>query len=164
MAKAIFKEDIDKELDDKVQKMLTQKLAERDELDKKRTVQDKIDAIKKTLIPKDVKEEHVHQHIDLASDCPTCRGHTLKVEGITAKCTGPNCGKEYLLLEKIKKIEDKSKRKDLLCTTCGHTMAEHEIKGKNYDTCPLCERGKGVMKINWAEIDTATMVSKGMIK
>jgi hypothetical protein len=43
-------------------------------------------------------------------------------------------------------------------------MLEREIKGKNYDTCPLCESGKGVMKINWAEIDSAKMISKGLIK
>jgi Zn finger protein HypA/HybF involved in hydrogenase expression len=166
-ATPVFKEDVDKALDEKLQKMVNQKLAEKEENDKKKTVEDKIAAIKKTLIPRDSHVDantHVHEHTDLANDCPTCKGHTLKVEGIVAKCNGPNCGKEYLLLEKIKKINSKSERKDLLCTTCGHTMAEHEIKGKNFDACPLCGLGKGVMKINWDEIDSAKMVSKGLIR
>lgn len=168
----VFKEDVDKALDEKVQKMVSQKLAEKEEFDKKRSVDDKIAAIKKTLIPREggtqpiqhVHEQHEHEFTSLANDCPTCKGHTLKVEGVSAKCNGPNCGKEYLLEEKRKKITNKSERKDLLCTTCGHTMSEHEIKGKNYDTCPLCESGKGVMKINWDEIDSAKMISKGLIK
>jgi Zn finger protein HypA/HybF involved in hydrogenase expression len=172
----VFKEDIDKSLDEKVQRLISQKLAEREDQDKKKDVQSKIDAIKKTLIPRDTHSEivqtvqpaqptlHVHEHTIVENDCPTCKGHTLKVEGGTAKCSGPNCGKEYLLEEKKKKITSKSDRKDLLCTTCGHTMSERDIKGKNYDTCPLCEAGKGVMKINWDEIDSAKMISKGLIK
>jgi Zn finger protein HypA/HybF involved in hydrogenase expression len=169
----VFKEDIDKSLDEKVQKMVSQKLAEIGDQDKKKDVQSKIDAIRKTLIPKETHSEivqtvqpaqHVHEHTVVDSDCPTCKGHTLKVEGGSAKCNGPNCGKEYLLEEKKKRITSKSDRKDLLCTTCGHTMSERDIKGKNYDTCPLCEAGKGVMKINWDEIDSAKMISKGLIR
>lgn len=159
--KVVFKDTVDRQLEDKVHDIVNKKLTEREEQEKKRSVQDKLDAIKKTLIPKEipkVEPEHVHTHTEDGNDCPTCgalgKKHTIKIVGRVAKCTGPDCGSEYLLEQRIKN-PDKSKRKDLLCTSCGHSMNEEEIKGK--DTCPLCGVGKGVMKVNWADYDSGRL-------
>jgi hypothetical protein len=173
----VFKDTVDRQLEDKVQDILNKKLTEREEHEKKKTVQDKLSAIKQTLIPREIPKpeiEHIHTHVtekvtekekpEDGSDCPTCgpKGskHTIKIVGRVAKCTGPDCGNEYLLEQKIKK-PDKSKRKDLLCTTCGHSMSEEDIKGK--ETCPLCETGKQVMKVNWIDYDSGKLAKTRVI-
>lgn len=158
--KVVFKDTVDRQLEDKVHDIVNKKLIEREEQEKKRSVQDKLDAIKKTLIPREIPKaevEHVHTHTEDGNDCPTCgtkNKHTIKIIGKVAKCTGPDCGREFLL-EPMIKNPDKGKRKDLLCTTCGHSMNEEEIKGK--DTCPLCGVGKGVMKVNWTDYDSGKL-------
>lgn len=170
--KVIFKDIVDKQLEDRVQDIVNKKLTEREEQEKKKTVADKLSAIKHTLIvpreiPKEIPKseaEHVHTHVpekpekvEDGNDCPTCgtkNKHTIKITGKVAKCTSPDCGNEYLLEQKIKNPE-KSKRKDLLCTTCGHSMNEEELKGK--ETCPLCGIGKGVMKVNWGDYDSGKL-------
>lgn len=159
--RVVFKDTADKQLEDRVQEIVNKKITEREDQEKKKSVQDKLDAIKKTLIPQaipKVSEEHVHSHVEDGNDCPTCASkgnkHTIKIVGRVAKCTGPECGTEYLL-EQRPKTFDKSNRKNLLCTTCGHSMTEEEIKGQ--DTCPLCNLGKGVMKVDWSEYDTGKL-------
>lgn len=176
--KVVFKDSVDRQLEDKVQDILNKKLSEREEQEKKRSVQDKLEAIKKTLVPRETPKEvpktevdsHVHTYVtekvqsEDGSDCPTCgpKGskHTIKIVGRVAKCTGPDCGNEYLLEQRIKN-PDKSNRKDLLCTTCGHSMNEEEIKGK--ETCPLCGIGKGVMKVNWTDYDSGKLAKTRVI-
>ena len=162
--KVVFKDAVDRRLEDRVQDIVYKKLTEKEEQEKKKNVQDKLNAIKQTLIPREIPKEipkvegeHVHTHVEDGNDCPTCGAknkHTIKIIGKVAKCTGPECGSEFLLEPRIKN-PDKSKRKDLLCTKCGHSMSEEEIKGN--DTCPLCGIGKQVMKVNWIDYDSGKL-------
>ena len=136
----VFQDDEEDIFNQKVMKLVEDRFT----AEKNKTVQDKLDTIRKTI-----ENKPAHEH-KAEVDCPTCKGHTLQVNQDVAKCIGPNCGKEYLLVEKPKA----SVKKKYLCTTCGHTISKEEIDSvKTKDTCPLCNRGKSFVDINWGEID-----------
>jgi len=81
------------------------------------------------------KSEHVHNDDEIS--CPTCKGHIhkLSTDGLTVKCTGPNCGKEYIMVDKsadykctacntpVKKPDDDSKAEGSECLFCGNNIA-----------------------------------------
>lgn len=60
--------------------------------------------------------------------------------GLIVKCTGPDCGKEYGLVDLDA---------DHKCTTCGYPLKKPEDKSKDIEDCPLCG-GKKATKYNWS--------------
>lgn len=59
-------------------------------------------------------------------DCPTCHTHTLKrISPLEVKCEGPNCGSEFLLVDK---------KFDAKCSTCGLPLRQKTAP----DKCPRC--------------------------
>lgn len=136
----VFDYEEDERFNQKVLKLVEDKISS----EKQKDVKDKLGEIRKMV---EAKPSPVHEH---ALDCPTCKGHTLQISQDVAKCAGPSCGKEFLLIEKSKP----DARKKYLCTTCGHTISTEEVSTiKNKDTCPLCNKGKSFVDINWNEID-----------
>lgn len=160
--KPIFEYEHEDEFSQKVMRLVEDKLAEQ----KQKSAKDKLDEIRKsitekatekttekTFVPSVPNVVHEH-HIDKldALDCPSCKGHSLTVKEDTAKCNGPGCGKEFLLVEKVK---DAAKdRKKYLCTTCGHGIGSSEVELlKKKDACPSCGIGKSFVDINWNVIE-----------
>jgi Zn finger protein HypA/HybF involved in hydrogenase expression len=91
---------------------------------------------------KENKEKgHVHDLL-----CPTCkRGHVHKMEsdGLSVKCIGPECGKEYVLIDK---------KSDYQCATCGVPIKKPEDPdvAKNMAGCPFCG-GKKSVRHDWSK-------------
>lgn len=88
------------------------------------------------------------EHNDIIN-CPTCHtGHVHIVEpnGVTFKCTGPNCGKEFVMVDKSS---------DYKCTNCGGPLKKPEDDKIKMDTCPFCHGAKAV-KYPWAKIWNTT--------
>ncbi len=76
--------------------------------------------------------------------CPTCHiGHLHKMEqtGLTVKCVGDKCGKEYVLLDTTA---------DYRCQNCGIPLKKPEDP-KSLDGCPYCS-GKKAVKFDWGKI------------
>lgn len=76
--------------------------------------------------------------------CPTCHaGHLHKMEqtGLTVKCVGDKCGKEYVLLDTTA---------DYRCQNCGIPLKKPEDPG-SMDGCPYCH-GKRAVKFDWGKI------------
>jgi hypothetical protein len=142
LVKPVFDYEEDESFNQKVLKLVDEKM----QAEKKKDVKDKLDEIRKT-ITHEHKPEGVKPEISFV-DCPTCKGHALQVKDDTAKCTGPNCGKEYLLVPKS------PIRKKYMCTKCGHTISKEEVEAvKKKDSCPLCNKGTSFLDINWAVIE-----------
>lgn len=59
--------------------------------------------------------------------------------GLSLKCTGPNCGKEYVLADRDA---------DFKCTGCGFPIKRPEDKSKDIENCPLCG-SEDAVKFNW---------------
>ena len=80
--------------------------------------------------------------IKASIDCPTCHSHTHVVgdDGLTVKCTGPNCGKELVMI---------SKTANYKCSGCGIPL--EVSKEKNIDKCPYCS-AKKALKFDWSKI------------
>lgn len=145
--KPIFEHERDVEFKAQVERLVESKLSEKVEAEKQKSAKEKLDEIRKGL----KSAEHVH---DFSADCPTCKGHTLQVKEDTAKCTGPNCGKEFLLVEKVKDIE-KDKKK-YICATCGYSVSKGEVeKIKSKDVCPSCGIGKAFFDLAWDKLESA---------
>lgn len=75
--------------------------------------------------------------------CPTCHdGHVHRIEtnGLSVKCTGPNCGKEYVLVDKTA---------DYQCATCGVPIKKPNDP-KSIEGCPFCS-GKKAFKYDWSK-------------
>ncbi len=182
--KPIFEHEKDEEFKFQVEKLVESKLAEKAEVDKQKLVEkaeaDKQKSVKERLeeIRKGMKPsipslsssspvEHVHDSVvgSVAGvgDCPTCKGHTLTVKEDTAKCTGSNCGKEFLLVEKVKNIEKDKKR--YVCATCGHSVSKSEVeKIKSKDVCPSCGIGKAFFDLAWDKLESAVKNREGYTK
>lgn len=60
--------------------------------------------------------------------------------GLMVRCTGPDCGKEYGLVDLDA---------DQKCTTCGYPLKKPGDKSKDIEVCPLCG-GKKATKYNWS--------------
>ena len=96
---------------------------------------------------------HVHTQIPIISPdqavddgiaCPTChKGHVHSVEtdGVTYKCTGPDCGKEYVMVDKTA---------DYKCVNCGVPIKRPEDDKLKMDSCPFC-KGKKAVKFDWSK-------------
>src|SRR3972149_1192413 len=97
---------------------------------------------------------HVHTQIPIISPdqavddgiaCPTChKGHVHSVEtdGVTYKCTGPDCGKEYVMVDKTA---------DYKCVNCGVPIKRPEDDKLTIDSCPFC-KGKKAVKFDWGKV------------
>lgn len=140
-ARQIVKEEIDKSNDNTKSDVMKDKI---DKLRERIALSDKQPS--ETIGPKVTK--NVNHEDD--NTCPGCKGHDLHVHDGIAKCTGPNCGKEFLLLEKADNIRNK-----FMCTTCGHTIDENTANKLKEDDkfCPLCGKGDQMLDIDWGVID-----------
>jgi len=94
-----------------------------EEAEKKRSVNtdsgkisDAVDKIKKQTVVQ--KEEDIE-------DCPQCHKHKIKITGLTARCVGPHCGNEYVIVPK---------NADHKCTNCGIPIK----KSDELKACPFC--------------------------
>ncbi len=74
--------------------------------------------------------------------CLTCGDHVHEtvVKGSRVKCVGPNCGKEYEMVDLTS---------DLQCAGCGAPLKE-DIVVKTNDECPFCG-SKKARKFNWGK-------------
>lgn len=75
--------------------------------------------------------EHEHDHNEDVY-CPTCsKGHVHKIDGngLTMKCTGKDCGEEFVIVPKSA---------DYKCKTCGLPVKKPTEKGKDIESCPFC--------------------------
>ncbi len=104
--------------------------------------------------------EHAHNHttgrlnipivsqdqvIDDGVSCPTCHNghvHAVESDGVTYKCTGPNCGKEYVMVDKTA---------DYKCVGCGSPIKKPEDEKMKMDSCPFCH-GKKAVKFDWGKV------------
>lgn len=159
----VFEHEKDEEFKSQVEKLVENKLAEKAEkleVEKQKSAKEKLEEIRKGLKPH--TEQHIHE-VSGAGDCPTCKGHTLTVKDDTAKCSGPNCGKEFLLTEKVKNIERDKKK--FVCATCGHSVSKAEAeKIKQKDVCPSCGIGKAFFDLAWDKLDSAIKDKTGYNK
>lgn len=82
-------------------------------------------------------------------NCPNCRsghihalmtGEGKKYDGISYKCTGPDCGKEFVMVDKSS---------DYKCSTCNAPIKRPE--GRDLDNCPFC-KGTKAMKFDWSRL------------
>lgn len=157
--KPVFEHEQDEQFKFQVEKLVENKLAEKSENDKQRTAKERLDEIRKGLKPGAV--DHIHE--GGMGDCPTCKGHTLSVKDDNIKCTGPGCGKEFLLTEKVKNIERDKKK--FVCATCGHSVSKAEAeKIKQKDVCPSCGIGKAFFDLAWDKLDVAMKDKSGYNK
>lgn len=86
--------------------------------------------------------------------CPSCHNHNLQVKEDTAKCNDGKCGKEFLLVEKMKGLNN-GKKKNFLCTNCGYSISKDQVAEiKKMDSCPLCQKGKSFVDIDWNTIES----------
>lgn len=169
--KPVFEHEKDSEFKAQVEKLVESKLSERMEADKQKSAKERLEEIRKGISkpPAIVVEQtqpsqsHVHDIGAGLGDCPTCRGHTLTVKEDTAKCTGPGCGKEFLLVEKVKDIE-KDKKK-YVCATCGYSVSKADAeKIKQKDVCPSCNIGKAFFDLAWDKLESAAKSRSGYTK
>lgn len=171
--KPVFEREKDDEFKSQVEKLVEIKLAEKEskfaekmEVDKQKTAKERLEEIRKGINkPPSVVVEQPHVH-DLGAglgDCPACKGHTLTVKEDTAKCTGPNCGKEFLIVEKVKNIE-KDKKK-YVCATCGYSVSKADAeKIRQKDVCPSCGIGKAFFDLAWDKLENAAKKKEGYTK
>ncbi len=116
-----------------------------------------IEDIKKRRQPS--PSEHVHtantgiqipivspdQVLDDGIKCPTCHKdhvHSVEPDGVTYKCTGPNCGKEYVMVDKTA---------DYKCVGCGGPIKRPEEENIKMESCPFC-KGKKAVKFDWGKV------------
>lgn len=92
-------------------------------------------------------------------DCPTChKGHVhamvtgagdgKKHDGVSYKCTGPGCGKEYIMVDKSA---------DYKCANCNAPIKKptDDNVAAGYDGCPFCH-GKKAVKFDWNKVWSVT--------
>ncbi len=133
---------IKNEVDERVKTILK----ERDDADKK----ERADRIAKAVdVAKTLKAEAGTDKEKTEKEkndilCPTCHtGHLHKMEqtGLTVKCVGDKCGKEYILLDTTA---------DYRCQTCGIPLLKPEDPA-SIDKCPYCH-GRRAVKFDWGKI------------
>jgi DNA-directed RNA polymerase subunit RPC12/RpoP len=102
---------------------------------------------KVSQILKDIKEGKPIGGIDL--ECPGCKngkdGHVHKLEkkeGVL-KCTGPECSKEYILVDK-NVLSDKKAKTGYVCKDCGLPHAKPS-KATDDDHCTNCGKAEFVI-------------------
>ena len=85
------------------------------------------------------------QAVENGVACPTCHDghvHSVEPDGVSYKCTGPNCGKEYIMVDKTA---------DYKCTNCGVPIKRPENEKSKMDACPFC-KGKKAVKFDWGKV------------
>lgn len=96
-----------------------------------------------------IPDGSIHKH-DSDISCPECGiGHIHQLKesesggsgsGLVYKCTGPNCGEEYVMI---------SKNSDFKCATCGVPIKRPSEGSKiQVSSCPFCS-GRKAAKFNW---------------
>lgn len=126
-------------LDEKLERIasMTNRIKEETKEIKEKDVDNIVDKIMEKTIdkqPKKIETEHSHDDVS----CPTCGdGHIHKIigNGLTAKCTGKNCGEEYVLVPKSA---------DYKCENCGIPVKKPP-KDKKIESCPFCGGGKAAL-------------------
>ncbi len=103
-----------------------------------------------------IKEKKSGSGSDDIIDCPIChKGHVhaligdgKKHNGVSYKCTGPGCGKEYVMVDKSA---------DYKCTNCNAPIKKptDDTVAAGYDGCPFCHGTKAV-KFDWSKVWSAT--------
>ncbi len=136
MVRPIFVDEEEEKIKEKIDKVVSEKLEELD----KNLIKSKIEKIKE-ITSKTINKNKESENI--TNVCPSCE-HKLEIHGTTAECTGPECGKKYLLTEKAK-----DQKKEYICATCGYTMTKKELDTIKDKTCPYCEVGTKVINIDW---------------
>lgn len=152
------KADIDTKIKNEVDERVKAILKEREDADKKERADKLAKAVDvaKTLKAADVgggeKEKAEREKAEKAERekndilCPTCHaGHLHKMEqsrnGLSIKCVGKDCGKEYVLLDTMA---------DYRCQTCGIAIKRPEDPS-TIDGCPFCGSTRAV-KFDWSKI------------
>ncbi len=119
-------EEIIKKMKDKIPERISERLNKGIDVNK---VDEKKDELKKVdEVPKE--PEHVHDDVF----CPSCqKGHIHKMEnsGLKLKCTGKDCGEEYVVVPMSA---------DYTCTNCGLPIKKDE----KMEACPFCNNKKAV--------------------
>lgn len=144
----VFKEDIDKSFEERVRQIVKEEhLNKIEDINRIAALKSRVKEIeKRSNVSKGLSEDK-HEHTDIEDECPTCKKGNLHVDDYDVTCK--DCGKEYLLTPRI----EPNKRKDYICTTCGHTMTKEETKMVKDDVCPMCKKGKTMLDINWDDIN-----------
>ena len=133
---------INKEVDERVKSILK----ERDDADRR----ERADRIAKAVDAAKILKAEVGTEKEKAEKekndilCPTCHtGHLHKMEqtGLTVKCVGDKCGKEYVLLDTTA---------DYRCQNCGIPLKKPEDPNSIY-ACPYCS-GRKAVKFDWGKI------------
>jgi len=94
---------------------------------------------------------HVHnmRHEDMVS-CPACHGHMKGVgDGMTYKCSGPDCKEEMIIIPK---------NADYKCTSCNAPIKKPEENSGHSmkDTgCPFCGNKKAI-RYDWSGLQKVT--------
>jgi DNA-directed RNA polymerase subunit RPC12/RpoP len=85
------------------------------------------------------------QGVDDGVACPTChngRIRSIELGGVSYKCTGPNCGKEYIMVDKAA---------DYKCVNCGIPIKRPDDGKIQLYACPNC-KGKKAVKFDWRNV------------
>jgi DNA-directed RNA polymerase subunit RPC12/RpoP len=149
------KSEVDTKIKSEVDKRVGEILKEKDEKDKAQKAEriakavDVAKAIKgesdKEKGEKDKGEKDKDESDKIRDDvfCPTCHtGHLHKMEqaGLSVKCVGDKCGKEYILVDK---------NSDYQCATCGVPIKKPDDP-KSIEGCPFCS-GRKAFKYDWTK-------------
>jgi len=144
-----FKDDEDKYLE-KARSVVQEELNKQRDHETQKNISDKVRRIKHQFSKID-KVEKVDAHKSEDAFCPNCHNHKLHVHDDTAKCTGPDCGKEFLLVEKKPNV-----RNSHFCTSCGTGLKKDDAQKlvDNDSDCPFCnKKNTKLMEIDWSLID-----------
>ncbi len=145
------KTEVDSKIKTEVDKRVSEILKEREDkekvqkAEKLKTAVDVAKAIKGES-EKEKAEKENKEKDDLL--CPTCHiGHLHKMEqsGLSVKCVGDKCGREYVLLDT---------QADYQCKNCGIPIKKPDDP-KSIDSCPYCGSKKAV-KFDWSKVRDVT--------
>jgi hypothetical protein len=149
------KVDLDTRIKNEVDKIVNEKLKEREEKEKtdKASKLAKAVDVAKALKGEGEDKEKIEKEKKIAENdilCPTChQGHVHKLEsdksGLVYKCHGDKCGLEHIFIPK---------NSDYKCVGCGMPLRKPEDP-KSMDGCPFCHGSKAV-KFDWGKIWAVT--------
>lgn len=154
------KTEVESKIKTEVDKRVSELLKEREEKEKAQ----KVEKLKAAVdVAKAIKGESEKESVEKAEKenkekkddllCPTCHtGHLHKMEqsGLSVKCVGDKCGKEYVLLDT---------QADYQCKNCGIPIKKPDDP-KSIDSCPYCGSKKAI-KFDWSKVrDVARNVGR----
>lgn len=136
MKKLVFKSSPTEEID--VDNLVAKAAQMASEQTRKTLLETETGAGKLSDVLKDIKNKKIAHEEDLI-DCPTChRGnngheghvHKLKNDKGILKCTGPECGQEYLIVPKT--------QAEYVCETCGQPHIKVDTRNKELRKNDVC--------------------------